>query len=232
MTVYIRLLGSPTFTDAFQLLLEDSLSSEQAHWSETTAATPAERIVEFAGRVCYMSFGSKQSSKSNAEYIANLIRNGHESVLEHAVWTFAISGISRAFTHQLVRHRVGFSFSQLSQQYHDESQARFVRPEGIDNVLEAAAAWDKSVFETAQSYKKILEWLKANKQTELQTTRAETIRAIRSAARSVLPNATETIIVVTSNASVIGLLVLIMLGIVGIGAEIEYLPYVWRTYSP
>src|SRR5258708_2464233 len=103
-----------------------------------------------------MSFGPKQSDKSNRDYIRNLIRNGHESVLEHAVWTVAIHGISRAFSHQLVRHRVGFAFSQLSQQYHDESEAKFVRPAGIDNVPEAAEIWDRAIESTQTAYRRIL----------------------------------------------------------------------------
>src|SRR5208282_5230463 len=120
-------LARPCFDQAYESFLGDYLPAEQATWRETMCATAAERVVEFAGRVCYMSFGPRQSDKSNRDYIHNLIRNGHESVLEHAVWTIAVCGISRAFSHQLVRHRVGFGFSQLSQQYHDESEARFVR---------------------------------------------------------------------------------------------------------
>jgi thymidylate synthase (FAD) len=146
-----------------------------------------------------MSFGSKQSSRTNAEYISNLIRNGHESVLEHAVWTFALLGVSRAFTHQLVRHRVGFSFSQLSQQYHDETDAEFVRPQGIESVPRAAAAWDRAILEARNAYRELLKALEAGTDKESRK-RAEEVRAIRSAARSVLPNATKTAVVITANA--------------------------------
>jgi thymidylate synthase (FAD) len=198
MSPRVRLLSSPTLNTAFRLYLEDLLPPGEAFWREEDGATPAESIIEFAGRVCYLSFGSKQSDRSNAEYISNLIRNGHESVLEHAVWTFAFSGISRAFTHQLVRHRVGFSFSQLSQQYHDESEARFVRPHGIDSIPEAAEALDRALNEARRSYKEIL--TAVERANQLKASPPEKTRAIRSAARSVLPNATETAIVVTANA--------------------------------
>jgi len=107
------LLGRPQFDEAYLDFLAYVLPPEQAFWTKKGVATPAEWLIEFAGRVCYMSFGSQQSAKTTGEYIQNLIRNGHESVLEHAVWSFALVGISRAFTHQLVRHRVGFAFSQL-----------------------------------------------------------------------------------------------------------------------
>jgi thymidylate synthase (FAD) len=194
------LLGRPQFERVYQDFLDAFLPANEASWKETGTATPAERLVEFAGRVCYMSFGSRQSSKTTTEYIHSLIRNGHDSVLEHATWTIALHGVSRAFTHQLVRHRVGFAFSQLSQQYHDESDARFVRPAGIDQVPEAAAAWDKAVRDNQITYRKILKTLAAADRAAPSTARREATRALRSAARSVLPNATETAIVMTANA--------------------------------
>ena len=200
MVPRIHLLSCPQFVQAHQAFLDDFLPPGEASWKESDTATPAERLVEFAGRVCYMSFGSKQSGKSNADYIRNLIQNGHESVLEHAAWTFAIVGVSRAFTHQLVRHRVGFAFSQLSQQYHDESEARFVRPEGMEKFPEAAAAWRKAIDEASSAYRKILNTLVVADETSPSKPQKETLRALRSAARSVLPNATETAVVVTANA--------------------------------
>src|SRR5262245_657374 len=70
---------------------------EAAKWERSEGATHAERIIEFAGRICYMSFGDHQSPKSNREYIRNLIAQQHDSVLEHASWTFLLTGVSRAF---------------------------------------------------------------------------------------------------------------------------------------
>ena len=111
MSFRVFKLSSPQFdTQAFL----DFLRLEQEAWNRTPCATGSEELVEVAGRICYMSFGEKQSRRSNREYIQNLIAQGHESVLEHVSWTFLIVGVSRAFTHQLVRHRIGFSFSQLS----------------------------------------------------------------------------------------------------------------------
>src|SRR6266581_4879117 len=87
--------------------LSQFLADKGTSWRGTENSTESEQLVEVAGRVCYMSFGEAQSSRTNAEYIQNLIEMGHESVLEHASWTFVINGVSRGFTHQLVRHRVG-----------------------------------------------------------------------------------------------------------------------------
>jgi len=196
----ITLLSRPVFDEAHRNFLRAHLPPEDAHWQEDGKSTDAERIVEFAGRACYLSFGRHQSPRSNAEYIANLIRRGHESVLEHAAWTFVLAGVSRAFTHQLVRHRVGFSFSQLSQQYHDERTTPVIRPAELDRSARAAAAWDAAIAASRAAYITIADELGLDEPGRLS---AETRRALRSAARSVLPNALESIVVVTANARAI-----------------------------
>jgi thymidylate synthase (FAD) len=178
------------------------LQQEATKWRRTSLAEESEEIIEIAGRVCYMSFGNNQSPRSNKEYIRNLIRQGHESVLEHVSWTFILTGVSRAFTHQLVRHRVGFSFSQLSQQYHEETSAAFVEPAHLQRSRRALQAWRKAVAVSQESYRVILTSLsELDEDTSGPAlSKKEFKRAIRSAARSVLPNATETKIVVTANA--------------------------------
>jgi thymidylate synthase (FAD) len=175
------------------------LEEEATEWERTTGATDAEGIIEFAGRVCYMSFGSRQSPRSNREYIQNLIDQEHDSVLEHASWTFLLTGVSRAFTHQLVRHRVGFSCSQLSQQYHDETTAKFVIPEEVKANPEVMDIWLRLVEELQRGYQSITSNLEDGN-LRRETLSKETRRSIRSAARSVLPNAVETKIVFSANA--------------------------------
>ncbi|KAA6457852.1 FAD-dependent thymidylate synthase [Acidobacteria bacterium AB60] len=177
------------------------LKDQNLEWRRTPGATIPEELVEVAGRICYMSFGSAQSPRTNRDFIMNLITQGHESVLEHASWTFLITNISRAFTHQLVRHRVGFAFSQLSQQYHDERDAEFVMPAHLESFPEAKEAWEKAIRTTLQAYSSINALLSQNggpMSEDLE--KRELTRAIRSAARSVLPNATETKIVMSANA--------------------------------
>jgi thymidylate synthase (FAD) len=156
----------------------------------------AERIVEVAGRVCYMSF-SNPSGRSTEAYIANLIKQGHESVLEHASWTMILSGVSRAFTHQLVRHRVGFAFSQLSQQYVDQGTLRFVVPAEISGNKDLLEQWKTSMLELRRNYAALIETL--TKEVTAFGSKENT-RSSRSAARSILPNCIETIIAVTGNA--------------------------------
>jgi thymidylate synthase (FAD) len=194
----IYLIGRSRF-DAEALL--PFLREEKTEWHRTPGATEQEEIVEISGRICYMSFGARQSPRSNADYIRNLISQGHESVLEHVTWTFLLTGVSRAFTHQLVRHRVGFSFSQLSQQYHEETAATFVEPAHLTKAPQALQAWRDAMAVSKESYKVILDSLnELNGSPGLDLQQKEFKRAIRSAARSVLPNATETKVVVTVNA--------------------------------
>lgn len=197
MSLVIYKLSSPRFhLDEFL----NFLTSQRETWSQT-GTTDAEKLTEAAGRLCYMSFGPKQSSRSNREYIQNLIEQGHESVLEHVGWTLLVVGVSRAFTHQLVRHRIGFSFSQLSQQYHEETNAAFIEPPELQQSPRAKEAWRRAISVARESYQAILDALAdAPRVPGMELQNREFTRAIRSAARSVLPNATETKIVVSTNA--------------------------------
>lgn len=91
----------------------------------------AERLIKFAGQLCYLSLGSQRTLNADAEkYFENINASGHGSVLEHANFSFLFYGVSRSFTHELVRHRAGFGFSQVSQRY--VNRPRFVeRPEYV-----------------------------------------------------------------------------------------------------
>jgi thymidylate synthase (FAD) len=91
------------------------------------ADSDADNLCELAGRVCYDSFKTPRPG-GNAAYLRHILESGHGSVLEHANWTFLFTGVSRSLTHELVRHRAGFSYSQESQRYVDESDVAFVVP--------------------------------------------------------------------------------------------------------
>lgn len=158
--------------------------------------TKVEQVVEQAGRVCYLSF-SNPSGRSTSDYIKNLIQKGHDSVLEHVSWTIVFTGVSRAFTHQLVRHRAGFSYSQLSQQYVDHRRIRFVVPAEILKNPNLQSKWKKVVVAQRTQYADLLRDLS---DPISDYSAKEKTRAIRSAARSLLPNCTEAVIAVTANA--------------------------------
>jgi thymidylate synthase (FAD) len=162
---------------------------------QTDTEVGAERLAEMAGRVCYMSYG--KGRKTNAEFIGHLVDVGHGSVLEHAVWNFLMTGVSRSFTHELIRHR-HFSYSQLSQRYVDESNSDFVEPDVIANDPELDAVWREAVEATRRAYATLVTGLE-RKFTDVPE-RTLRRKLARQAARSVLPNATETKIFVTGNA--------------------------------
>jgi len=183
-------------------MIQDFLGVENTTWKKTKNSSVSDDLIEFSGRVCYMSFGSRQSPRTNAEYIRNLIESGHGSVLEHASWTFLASGVSRGFTHQLVRHRVGFSYSQLSQQYYDESDADFVAPPSLRKGTVLYIKWVDAMQSSLGLYRELIasaKKLSINK----SFSNKEKLRELRTTARSILPNAIETKIVFTVNARAI-----------------------------
>jgi thymidylate synthase (FAD) len=179
------------------------LSDHQTEW-QTDLVGPehsAELIVEMAGRVCYLSFGGHQFRKTNASYVGNLINQAHGSVLEHAVWDLLITGISRSLTHELVRHRAGTAISQLSQRYVDESTADFVEPAIIAGDPEMHAIWLRAIETAHQAYNGLVERLAERIEAEHpDLKRTQRRKMAREAARSVLPNATETKLLFSANA--------------------------------
>jgi thymidylate synthase (FAD) len=162
---------------------------------QTDTEVGAEKLAEMAGRVCYMSYG--KGRKTNREFLSHLIDVGHGSVLEHGVWSFLITGVSRSFTHELIRHR-HFSYSQLSQRYVDESDSDFIEPDVIAEDPELHAAWCEAVNAARVAYDRLILGL----EKRFTSVPDKTLRRklARQAARSVLPNATETKIFMTGNA--------------------------------
>jgi thymidylate synthase (FAD) len=174
------------------------LADHSATWT-TDTEIPGEQLAEMAGRTCYLSFGLGR--KSNAEYLGNIIERQHGSVLEHAVWNFLITGVSRSFTHELVRHRAGTGFSQLSQRYVDESTADFVEPVIIAADPELHAIWLQAVETAHGAYRRLADGLAARIEAQYpELPRTQRRKMAREAARSVLPNATETKIFFSCNA--------------------------------
>ncbi len=169
-------------------------ADEEVTW-QTDTEIGAERLSEVAGRVCYMSYG--KGRKTNQEFLGHIIEVGHGSVLEHGVWNFIVTGVSRSFTHELIRHR-HFSYSQLSQRYVDESDSDFVEPDVIAESPELHQAWVEAVNAARHAYDVLVKGLE-EKFTDVPE---KTLRRkmARQAARSVLPNATETKIFFTGNA--------------------------------
>ena len=182
----ITVLSRPSFTTPPHLAV---------HWMGDS--TDGERLAEFAGRLCYMS-QHNPAGRQTRDYLENIKKQGHGSVLEHANYSLLLEGISRSLTHELVRHRAGFAYSQLSQRYVDESQASFVVPPAVigDEALEQA--WREQIEGAQRAYVSMVEQLM--ERYAWVADKVHRRKMAREAARAVLPNATETKIVVTGNA--------------------------------
>lgn len=167
-----------------------------------TNESAAQDLAEFAGRLCYMSFGSGEISGHKtvqgrtqiAAYFENIKTQKHGSVLEHANFSLLIEGVSRSLTHEFVRHRAGFAYSQLSQRFVEPDNIAFVLPPAIrfDETDLIFQTWKKSCETDEAAYKAL--------HARIQFERSDTTKKeMRETSRSVLPNCAETKLVVTGN---------------------------------
>ena len=146
-----------------------------------------ERAIATAARLCYAPVGASELMETMPEsrvrsVLSTIMGSGHFSTLEHASYTFAADGVSRALTHQLVRHRIA-SFNQQSQRYVKfKDGVPVVKPPTVAADPAASAAFDEAVRATVEGYQKLLE-----------------LGVPAEDARYLLPNAAETKIVITMN---------------------------------
>ncbi len=175
------------------------------------AHTPdPEKVISMAAKLCYSAVGVDQieenlTDESVDRFLNMLINIGHESPLEHVSFTFAVEGISRACSHQLVRHRIA-SYSQQSQRYVKLDQFEYIIPPEIEAVKEAKEVFIQAMEEDQKSYDKLVDILfdkhynnmiKDGK-NEKEAKRQAEKKAIEDA-RYVFPNACETKVVFTMN---------------------------------
>ena len=182
----VTVLSRPAFTEPEHLPVQ---------W--LGESTDGERLAEFAGRLCYMS-QRNPAGRNTREYLGNIKKQGHGSVLEHANFSLLLEGVSRSLTHELVRHRAGFAYSQLSQRYVDESAACFVMPPAIMGDVALEAAWTAQMASALEAYVALVDQLMHR--YAWVDDKVHRRKMAREAARGVLPNSTETKIVVTGNA--------------------------------
>lgn len=155
----------------------------------------ADMLAELAGRLCYWSFDRPNVGTSrNVDYIANIVRQRHFSVLEHSSATFLLLDVSRTFTHELVRHR-HLSFSQVSQRYVDEAGSFVVPPPLLRDATGTEADLIKRNIMglneiTHALYERMFSWAREQGASRKQA---------RGAARAVLPAGTRTSVVVSGN---------------------------------
>ncbi len=169
-----------------------------------------EKTIATAAKLCYSpcdidTISDDLTPEKIESFVTMLASIGHESVMEHVSFTFGIEGISRACSHQLVRHRIA-SYSQKSQRYVNEDGFEFITPPEIAADAEAKAEFDRLMAALTESYSKIASIL-TEKHTktfmeqgmEEKEARSKAVKKANEDARFVLPNACETKIVVTMN---------------------------------
>ena len=168
------------------------------------AHTPnPEAVIASAARLCYSSatiddlMKKSEDDESRRKYIDMLMSLGHESPIEHVSFTFGIEGISRACSHQLVRHRIA-SYSQKSQRYVDETNFDYVIPESIKNCSGALMAYEYLMASIQVDYETIRGCLIEDFINQGMDEKAAEKKANEDA-RMILPNACCTSIIVTMN---------------------------------
>lgn len=191
--------GLGAFLDGF-----DSSLRFGAYVEDPDVLPPGASLCKAAGQLCYMSFGPKRTHNADAvRYFDNLKRSGHGSIFEHAAFSFLFYGISRSLTHELVRHRAGFAFSQVSQRYVSGRVLRFVeRPEfqadpDLHSLFEARI--DRAAHEYEEMASVLLDRQHAGAEILSAEARTDLRKKVQQAARAVLPNETEAPIFVTAN---------------------------------
>lgn len=159
-------------------------------WTPTLDESTA--TYEAAGRVCYMSFPPKKGRPSD-QYIKNLFDEGHGSVFEHGQWSFILSGISRALSHELIRHRVGTAISQLSTRYVDANEMHIVVPPDYEGTSLEAEYLD--LAEKAKiGYNYLVQEGEKVLERRADESKRDFHKRVRQSARYLLPHGIETII--------------------------------------
>jgi thymidylate synthase (FAD) len=179
-----------------RFLLPDDPTAPWVVW-ETDAGDDASALVEFAGRACYGSWSQPNpTTRSNPAYIGHILDHEHYSVLEHAGFSVMLTGVSRSLTHELTRHR-HLSYSQRSQRFANEDDTPVVLPPLFRDDPDAQAILADIHAKTQEAYGKLV----AIGTRKLGALPDKTLRRkrAREAARCVLPNMTETHVVVSGN---------------------------------
>lgn len=198
MAIVVKLLSRPEF-------LHNRL--DLGAREDQLLGTDAEQLIELAGRTCYDSLGKGRSS---ADYHKHIVDVGHGSVLEHAQFSFGISGASRACINELIRHRVGVAISQRSTRYVDESEAKWVTHPALRDFfgavevpmafkLRVKADIQAAIVTARKAYNTVVEELESHLTNNNAVDKATARKQARGAARLYLGNGIETELVWSAN---------------------------------
>jgi len=190
-SVYVVIKPAVDMVDLCRFLVDNNISGERI----TDPKIPdGELPVVIGGRNCYQSFST---GREHGEYIKNILKQGHGSVLEHSNYGILITGVSRSLTHELIRHRQ-FGVSQLSQRFVEHDDCNFVVPPALMPHWDAKAKEVSSIqaefIDMAEYAVNAYEyWMQIYQKLGLKN------KEVKEAARAVLPNCTETRILITGD---------------------------------
>jgi len=168
---------------------------------KTDSNSDAEGLLELAGRACYKSFAPGLNPnvttvrEGNTKYLRNIIEQHHGSVLEHATASFALVNVSRVFTHELARHRVGTAISQESLRYVRVREYDFWMPECIQNDYVAYTIFQDAIEVLEEAHSKLTEHFKLDEPGANFSTK----KKITSALRRIAPHGMATAMIWSAN---------------------------------
>jgi thymidylate synthase (FAD) len=203
----VILIAKPDVSTAGMRPFLEAFGSEldfAQYLDDPTELPPAAKLLKTAGQTCYASFGPKRTYNENAKrYFGNLSSSGHGSVYEHATFSALAYGISRSNTHEIVRHRAGTAYSQLSQRFVSGKVLRFVERPEYQQHPSLHKRFEERIDRAAKDYEEVADEL-LTLQDEGDAllgaeARTDKRKRVQQTARSVLPNESETILVMSAN---------------------------------
>lgn len=198
-TPFVDMTGLQGFLRGFNrdLLFEQYLE-------DTHPLSPTEILCMFGGQLCYFSFGPKRTRRADArKYFANIRSSGHGSLFEHGFVSILGYGIDRSVTHEIVRHRAGFGFSQVSQRYTGPGTLRYVERLAYQNDTELHERFllhvDRNALEYEETAAILLKRQAGGDAILAGDNYTERRKRVNQTARSVLSNDVEAPILITAN---------------------------------
>lgn len=162
----MHMITPKTFLIAETRIVRDGMNAMLAALGvddfQTDAASDTEEVVEVAGRLCYKSFAPglnanvTRTRRGNRNYIGNILKSGHGSVVQHGSVTFGVLGVTAVLTHELVRHGVGTAFSQQSGRYCRIEDIGFYWPQVFEQMLEGGLITSEGMEQITKEAERML----------------------------------------------------------------------------
>src|SRR5882672_421488 len=196
----VLLAQTATYLGGLRRFLKGLGDEYEGYLNDDVPLDSGSALCKFAGQLCYISLGEKRTKNIDAErYFNNIKDQKHGSVLEHPVYTFLFYGIDRAVTHELVRHRVGKAFSQVSQRYVGPELLRYVMPAELQSDTEGEAIFFDDIQLNKERYARRIEYMMLRHSSLPEESKTDKRKRMQSFARRALANEVEAPIIMSGN---------------------------------